>query len=191
MIASAACGTTPTSDVKLPPEDQSLDPSRVVEPAVLYACGAWWQAQPGDERVVIDLAFNVPGAVSPPAHLLELVRGEASVLYTFRFAAVRIWVSTAAIPTLVTRIAATGTGAAAYRAPDLARYDWRVIVGYRANHPVSEADETRFAQLGGRVEHRLEGVNQLIGIIPNRSLSSLRAEPGVAVVDAVIVYCSQ
>jgi hypothetical protein len=74
-----------------------------------------------------------------------------------------------------------------HEVPDLRRYDWNVIVGYR--RPLQDADSAQFVDLGGRVKYRWDSINALSGALPDHSIPVLRNMEAVEYVEAVGVLC--
>lgn len=175
-VVLAACATEP-GDNQLPEPDLSLDPRALVEPHVLFMCGKWVDGTPPlDSKILVDVAFirltlADPYAAPTTGDIATIKRHGGQVLYKFHVRAVRAFVPTASIPALEKEAGVN----LIFRVSDPRRYDWLTGVGYRKSYPLAQGAE-RFRQLGGRVDYQYTSINTLSGLIPDRSLSQLRAD---------------
>jgi hypothetical protein len=105
------------------------------------------------------------------------------VLYAFPFPAARVWIETDNVPGLVDRYIANYVATV----PDPTRYDWDVSVGF--SRALTQADSTRFVELGGRVNNVWPLINSLNGYLPSRSVPLIRTMEGVSFVEAGGMGC--
>lgn len=146
--------TSPEEACGLPPPDTTLDPGALRVGAVVFACGRWikkpwerWSIKPWEPQAIVDIFFGRRGPEDPPdrplaEHLLSITNGGGTVCHQFNFPAVRARINVDRVRKL--RVSSV------HEVPDLRRYDWNVIVGYR--RPLQDADSVQFVDLWGRGE---------------------------------------
>ena len=173
-----ACATEPL-DYDLPEPDNSLDPQALsATPRVIFMCDKWVDgASPSEPKVFLDVSFLRRGEDDeykrPTSSDIALVkRHGAQVVYQFHVRAVRIWIPTANVPALGKEDEVN----LILRVPNLRRYDWLVGAAYQPSYSLS-AGTARFAELGGRVDRTYTSFNGLTGMLPDRSIAELRADP--------------
>ena len=186
-FVTACVGVSGPKDYDLPPEDRSLDPAALQQPHLIYGCGQWMEGEsPSPEKIFVDVAFIRNDPADPQdrpsdRHLAALKKRGGAVAYTFHFPGVRTWIAKADIPEL----AADKEVESVFRIADLRRYDWNVDVGY-GSRAAYNAGLVSFEELGGRVNYRFEGINAIGGLIPDRSVPSLRKSPDTKYVESSV-----
>lgn len=175
--------SSPPDDFVLPPENLSLDTAALQVGDILYECGHWSpDFKRTGARIVVDLYFASSGPDEPvdrPRQAsLDAVRAQGGeVLSTFAFPAARVRMT----PSELAALAGSGSALYARSVPDLARYDWPVIIRY--DRPTVSADWALFEALGGKITDRFASASKITGDLPNRSIPQLRASPDVESVD--------
>lgn len=185
-----SCGSpvSPLPSFELPPSDTSLSPSAVRPPTTAFLCGHWLGIAPhSDSAILLDLLFGrlsendpIDRIASGDRPLVEQHGGR--VLYAFHFPAVRVWIRAGQVPKLVD---ASQRLLSVFAVADPRRFDWQFAVKYRASHPYTAQDEAKLATLGARIDRRFDSINMLGGVIPNRSVPTLRADPNVEFVEGL------
>lgn len=189
FLAGCRNSSGPEDGCELPPPDASLDPAALRIGAAIFACGRWGEGgKPSEAEVTVDIFFGRRGPEAPPdrpvaEHLSSITDRGGTVCHEFNFPAARARMDKDRIPELD----ADWPDASVHEVPDLRRYDWIVIVGYR--RPLEEADSVRFVALGGRVEYRLEFIDAIAGPLPDRSIPELRSLEDVEYVEAAGLLC--
>lgn len=179
----------------LPREQRSESPGEPLDPAdvqigeALYGCNRWYTdggTVPSSDRLIVDVYFN--GAADGPAtaeqeNAIHEHRGE--VIYKFDAPVIRADLATSEIPDLIG--GPGGLANSARTVPSLDRKDLGIIVMY--TRPVQETDLKRIAELGGRVTHIYTVIPGLSAGIPDQSLSALRSETHVSLIELNGVMC--
>lgn len=111
------------------------------------------------------------------------------ILYTFHFPAVRVWIRAGDVSALASQ---AGPAISVLGVADPRRFDWQFIASYRQSHPYNAQDESTLVALGSRIDYRLDVINALGGVIPDRSVATLRRDPNVEIVEGVppFGFCS-
>jgi hypothetical protein len=163
-------------DFELPPADPSLDTTRLsVGDYIATPCGlrsGFPNLRNRDEWALVDIYFGRPepeAQSGPSRDEMELVVAHGGrVLYGFQVPAVRARIKLLRIPALIEE----GFWISVRDVPDAARFDVKVSVS--VGHEITDDDIALFTRLGGRVTQRSVFGNYLAGIIPDRSIPSLR-----------------
>jgi hypothetical protein len=181
-LSLAGCGViSGPVGYDLPPEDFSLDPSRLRVGAEIYYCGDWNRVagRPNAPSVFADVFF-FPGLEQARLdHPLEVHRYiveqvGAKVVRSFHAPGFRVWITTDSIPSLYAH------GGIAIRAvPDPSRYDLQVIVFYGGAGVFGGSDSMHVTTLGGRVIRNFENLGLVTLQIPDRSLAQIRSDARV------------
>ena len=180
-----SCATEP-SDYELPEPDLSLDQAALVEPRVLFMCDGWVDGSPPlDIKIFVDVSFvrrtlDDPYAAPTKGDLATISRHGGQVVYKFHSRAIRAFMPTASIPQLGNEPSVN----LIFRVANVRRYDWISGVMFRKSYPLAQGAE-RFRELGGRVEYQYTSINAVSGLLPDRSLSTLRADPNVEHVESL------
>ena len=189
LMAGSGCRAASSLGASsLPAADLSLDPARLVRNIALHACGRWSSgaALPPGIPVIVDAYFTTRLPVERPdtSHRRRVLSRAGVILHTFHFAAYRIRIASDSIPSLAERDRVIVFGVV-----DVTRYDWQVFVGYHKGQPFGSAEEARFVALGGSITSRWSGINALSGVLPDRSLPALRADPRVRYIETNPIIC--
>lgn len=199
---AAACSdaTAPIDDFELPAPDTSLDADRLVIGEYLATPCAFEKFGNGlvelrdrEEWALVDVFFGRMSASDPLDRAteedLDLIRAHGGrTLHVFNVRAVRARMLLSRIPDLVGPDRLGEKHWIAVRdVPDATRYDLEIGVGFR--RPLNDADTDLIEELGGRVTHRFDFINGLSGLLPDRSVPELRANPDVSYVEVPGVYC--
>jgi hypothetical protein len=198
IMLAGACSdpTVPIDDFELPGADLSLDPDRlsvgeyIATPCAFGLYGNRLDHLRGrNERTLVDVYFGRESTAGswdgPNAGDIELVEAHGGmVLYHFNVPAVRARMDLSRIPDLVEE----GFWVTVRAVPDPTRYDVpSLIVGFA--RPLRSADATLYSSLGGRVEHHWAFINALSGVLPDRSIPSIRQQSDIAYVEVGGVAC--
>lgn len=206
LVALAACGgpVEPTGepewgDFTLPPPDTILDPSRL-RPGEIVATPCAFGIRGSRLRHLLDVhewmvvdvflgRSDPEGPWDAPTEqdLDHIEAGGGHVLHRFNVPAARVRIVTSRIPELMQVLMAAQSWPVVRTVPDLSRYDFEVSVGFSSTAP--EQYVALFESLGGRVEGRIDERGMLWGVLPDRSVPTLRKEPSVAWVEAETVGC--
>ncbi len=200
-LLTAACGELRSPEevagpdtYALPAPDPSLDPGRLsVGEMIEVPCPpigqSWVDPLAGRyEWATVDIYFGRPTAEgpwgAPTGADTALVRSHGGrILYLFHLPVIRARMILARVPEL----AADGYWVRVRSVPDPTRYD--VPLGVRFDRPLVEADIEQFGQLGGRVDRRIDSINALYGVLPDRSIPTYQARSDVQHVQTNGVYC--
>jgi hypothetical protein len=186
--ALTSCATEPI-DYVLPDPDLSLDPAALSPQRIIYQCDKWVNGErPTDEKIFVDVSFDrrsesEPADHATSRHIAALVKHGGQVVYQFHFPAVRAWIATSEIPALSKEEPVV----AILRIANLRRYDWNVGVGYLLPYSYEEGAR-RYAELGGRVDFRFNSFNAISGVLPDRSVETLRKDPNVQYAESLAPY---
>jgi hypothetical protein len=153
----------------------------------MYGCNQWQNGdRPSQEKVFVDVAFGRSGPEAPDDHptkeqIAVVTKHGGDIVYKFHVPAVRAWIATSEIPALSKEVQII------FRVANLRRYDWAIGVGYV--RPYSYKDgEIRYVQLGGQVNVRFDVINGISGVLPDRSVRTLRDDPNVDYVESRAPY---
>ncbi len=200
-LLMAACGEVRSPEevagpdnYVLPASDPSLDPEHLsVGDIIEVPCGPVGPRAPDPlagryEWATVDIYFGRPTAEgpwgAPTGADSALVRKHGGrILYLFHLPVIRARMILARVPELAT----AGYWIWVRGVPDPTRYD--VPLGVRFDRPLVEADIEQFGQLGGRVDRRIDSINALYGVLPDRSIPTYQARSDVQHVQTNGVYC--
>jgi len=197
LALAPACGDLagPADDYELPPPDASLDPDRLTVGDYIATPCAFGIRGDGlahlreqDEWALVDVFFGRDSPDGPQGRPsqreIDLVRSHGGrVLYRFNIPAVRARMILSRIPDLVEE----GLWITVSDVPDATRYDVPLFAGF--TRALRDSDLDLFASLGGRVTYRYESIHALAGILPDRSIPSLRGRSDVRYVETSSVGC--
>lgn len=139
--------------------------------------------------MVVDVFYsrmlpNDPVSHPQDTHRRRVLAQQGEILHIFQLPAFRVRVRAENIPKL-----SEGDSVFVFEVLNVRRYDWSVNVIYREGVRFDSTDEAVFARLGGRITHRLDAANVLIGLIPDRSIPELRRHARVHIVEANGRFC--
>lgn len=197
MAGACSDPTVPIDDFDLPEADLSLDPDRlsvgeyIATPCAFGLYGDRLDHLRGrDERALVDVFF---GRESGDGHLnrptpdeIRLVEAHGGMaLYHFNVPAVRARMSLSRIPGLVEE----GFWITVRDVPDPTRYDVpSLLVGFTRS--LRDTDAVVYSSLGGVVEQRLDVINALSGVLPDRSIPTIRGRSDVEYAAPAGMVCS-
>lgn len=203
LLGAIACSdaTAPVDDYELPEPDTTLAADRLVIGEYL-ATPCAFLVWPGDglahlrdreEWAIVDVFFGRLSTTEPMDRAtefdLDVIHDQGGrILHVFNVPAVRVRMLLSRVPDLVTVDRVREERWITVReVPDATRYDLQVGVGFR--RPLRDADIELIESLGGRVTHRFDFINGISGMLPDRSIPDLRANPDVAYVEVPGVGC--
>lgn len=186
-----------TDTYELPAPDNSLNPARlavgdlIATPCAFHTRGdGLAHLRTRDEWALVDIYFGrgsaegAWGAPAPADRALVTAHG-GRVLHEFNVPAVRARIVLSRIPDLVQ----AGFWILVREVPDATRYDVPLTMGFV--RPLVDADIELFASLGGQVTYRFDFIDALAGVLPDRSIPTLRQRPDVEYVQPETVFCLQ
>lgn len=187
----------PADRFELPPADTSLDPGRLAVGDYLATPCAFGSYGDGlaqlralHDWALVDIFFGRGSPAGPwdgPTSAdIALVKAHGGrVLYSFNVPAVRARIILSRIPDLVQ----AGFWITVRDVPDATRFDVILAAGF--TRALENADVARFVSLGGRVDHRLDFIDALAGVLPDRSIPHLRQRDEVEYIEPESVFCLQ
>jgi len=188
-----------TDDFELPTPDTSLDPNRLtvghyiatpcdLNPGAGMPPNGFADLRERHEWGLVDVFFGRESEDdlrdAPTSGDIELVQSHGGrVLYSFHVRAVRARIVLSRIPDLV----ADGHWITVRDVPDVTRYDVPLSVGFTGS--LTDDDIELFRSLGGRVDYIWHFIDAIAGVLPDRSIATLRRRRDVKYIEVESVAC--
>jgi hypothetical protein len=202
LTLASACGEPAgpsTDDYELPTPDTSLDPDRLtvgdyiatpcdLNPGAGMPPNDFADLRERHEWALVDVFFGRESAEgpwdAPTSGDIELVQSHGGrVLHSFHVPGVRARMILSRIPDLV----ADGYWITVRDVPDATRYDVPLSVGFTGS--LGDDDVDLFRSLGGRVDYIWHFIDAIAGVLPNRSIATLRRRRDVRYIEVQSVAC--
>jgi hypothetical protein len=185
----------PGDTFELPEPDRSLDPERLrvgdylATPCAFGAYGnGLAHLRVRHDRALVDIFFGQTAArpqAEPTWKDVALVAAHGGrVLYRFKVPAVRARIVLSRIPDLVS----PRRWVTVREVPDSTRYDVPLTLGF--SRPLQSSDIELISNLGGRVDLRLDLINAVSVVVPDRSIPVLRERADVTYLHVDGVMCA-